>query len=170
MYCDDNNGASHWSVKMMLASDWLMLTWVSGSMLSGMVICCFSWHSTHRFPETEKCLRLRFTSFFYYYLCSCPERQEVNYCRLNEFVNNAFRPTPELYCKRNFLKIIARLTQLMIQIVANWDKSCQFFFRLARNIMINCAKKAQWHNTQQQRIDKLKSLVFSVSFCSSGNF
>ena len=100
------------------------LTWVSGSMLSGMVICCFSWHSTQRLPETEKYMRLRFTSPLL--LCPRPGRQEVNYCRLNEFVNNAFRPTPELYCKRNFLEIIARLAQLMIQIVANCDKSCQF--------------------------------------------
>ena len=73
----------------------------------------------------RKYLRLRFILLLLL-LCSRPGRQEVNYGRLNEFVNNAFRPTPELYCKRNFLKIIARLAQLMIQIVANCDKSCQF--------------------------------------------
>ena len=95
--------------------------------------CCRGWWSAAS-PDTRPsaCLKQKNVSDWdlllsFITIVFCPERQEVNYCRLNEFVNNAFRPTPELYCKRNFLKIIARLTQLMIQIVANWDKSCQFF-------------------------------------------
>ena len=35
-----------------------MITCVSGSILSGMDICCFFWHSTHLFPENIKLIRL----------------------------------------------------------------------------------------------------------------
>ena len=35
-----------------------LITCVSGSILSGMDICCFFWHSTHLFPENIKLIRL----------------------------------------------------------------------------------------------------------------
>ena len=109
---------------------WPLIVWASPGSPGQ---CCRGWWSAAS-PDTPPTAFLKkifhwdwdLLLLFYYILCPRFGRQEVNYGRLNEFVNNAFRPTPELYCKRNFLKIIARLAQLMIQIVANCDKSCQF--------------------------------------------
>ena len=50
----------HFPSLLYLYSDVLqrVITCVSGSILSGMDICCFFWHSTHLFPKNIKLIRL----------------------------------------------------------------------------------------------------------------
>ena len=97
-----------------IAKRYIILTWVSGSILSGIEICCFFWHSTHLFPEI-------IISNYYNINIICRKRNL--HCTIK----------CEGRCCSRYL------AQLMTQIVANCDKSCRFLFSSA-NIMINWTK------------------------------
>ena len=85
-----------------IAKCYIILTWVSGSILSGIEICCFFWHSTHLFPEI-------IISNYYNINIICRKRNL--HCTLK----------CEGRCCSRYL------AQLMTQIVANCDKVSFFF-------------------------------------------
>ena len=145
-----------------------LITCVSGSILSGMDICCFFWHSTHLFPKNIKLIRLpgcqlsneqkifpifsphkiRLNFIFWQGKCFCETFYNFKLNQGWEIINDA-RPDIALFSVLIYVEIvnhqeIIRLISWLSQKYANWNRKGFWPSRLTSPNMVYFVR--YWRN------------------------